>query len=198
MAIGDLFFALAGKPDPRQQLMQALAGGAAAADTSGTPAPAVSTPQAAGMDAGMAAPAAPAAATPSTPEAYKSPPDLSKLYMDLLKREDANRQIDRGIGLIGAAFAHPEHKASILSAMGVGSGGSGSGERSGGDLLSSVVSLEKLQNGLMAQAQMRAALPSIAKRYNMDIDTVKYLFNSGKLDDVINELQKPNKQIVKD
>jgi len=182
MEIGDFIFKMMGQEDPRQALLAAAAGG-------GTPdalQPAGSTPAAVGTGAGTAAPA--------QAQAYTTPPDLMNLYTKLSDRERKNSLIDRGIGLIGASLAQEQNRAGILNAFsGGGRSGSGGGAM---DTISSIMDFAAKNQALQAKAAQRAALPAIAKQYGLDLATAQYLFDSGKLDSVIAEAEKPNKQIV--
>lgn len=194
--IADLLFSLTGNKDPRQQLMEAAAMAAQPTmDTSATPQATGATP---GAPTGQ--PGTGGAGTPSTApvaQAYQSPPDLVDLYSKLADREDQSRSFDRGLGLIGSAFAQEQNRPAILQAFGVGDGG-GQASRMA-DPLSIIGGITKLRNdqiALQRQAQLRAAVPSIAKRYNLDPDTASYLFESGQLGDVVKEAQKPNNEIV--
>lgn len=182
MEIGDLIFKMMGQEDPRQALMAQAAGGG----TSATPAPAGSTSPGVGTDPGTAAPA--------QPQAYTSPPDLMNLYTKLTDRERKNSMIDRGIGLIGASLAQEQNRAGILNAF--SGGGSGSGGGSSGDILTKMLDFSSKNQAIQQKAAMRASLPAIAKQYGLDIATAQYLFDTGKLDSVIAEAEKPNKQIV--
>ncbi|QIG66094.1 hypothetical protein PQB35_gp38 [Ochrobactrum phage vB_OspP_OH] len=177
-SIGDMIFNLMGREDPRSKLLAA----ASAPPTGGTYAQPAATP--AGTDAPQQQPVA---------QAYQSPPDLAKLYTEVLDRERSNQMIDRGIGLIGASLAFPENRPGIMAAFG---GGGGSGTGSAASMLEQVMNVQKTNQAIQQMAATRAALPSIAQRYGLDMATAQYLLNSGKLDSVIAEAEKPNKQIV--
>jgi hypothetical protein len=183
MAIGDLIFQLAGQKNPRDELLAALAGGGAQA----TPAMGAGTPGGGGTD--------PATAAPAQPQAYQSPPELIDLYSQLLKRQDANAQIDRGVGLIGASLAQEQNRPGILAAF--GADGSGTQATDPASAINNIMKLREGQVSMAQQAAQRAALPSIAERYGLDLATAQYLFDTGKLDAVIAEAEKPNNEIVK-
>lgn len=195
-SIGDLIWQMAGKEDPRTALMASVAGGG----TSGTPGPAGDTSGAAGM--GGDDPATAGTSTAPTPESLKSTPDMVDLYTQLAEKDQFNHSINTGIGLILSSMAYDENKASIQDAFGVG-GGSGSDTLSGGggsdslDFMSKMMKIRGDQAALSRQAAHRAALPSIAKQYGLDLATAQYLFDTGKLDAIIQEAEKPNKEIVK-
>lgn len=180
-SIYDLLASALGQPDPRQELVQAMAGGAS---TPGTPQPADPTQAAGGTGAGTTA--------PPQPQVYQSPPQLVQLYSDLLKRSDMSTSFDRGLGLIGASLAHPENRDSILRAF----GGDSNAEPT--SLVNNLLALRANQTAATTKAAQRAALPAIASKYGLDIATAQYLFDTGKLDSVIAEAEKPDNQIVTD
>lgn len=194
--IGDLIMQMMGKQDPRDALMAALAGGG----TPGAPVAAGATPDAGGTDPGTAAPAAPGAAPPpdQTPEAYKSPPQLMQLYSDLLKRQDINAGINRGVGLIGASLAQEKNRAGILDAFGVGSGGEMTGMSDPSALVNNMLAMRANQTAAATKAAQRASVPAIAKQLGIPDETALFLFDSGKLDQVVAEAQKPDNQIIQD
>lgn len=193
--IGDLIWQMAGKEDPRAALMASVAGGG----TSGTPGPASDTSGAAGI--GGDDPATAGTSTAPTPESLKSTPDMVDLYTQLADKEAFNHSINTGIGLILSSMAYDENKDSIEQAF-IG-GGSGSDSLSGGggtdalDFVSKTMKLRQDQAALAQTAAHRAALPAIAKQYGIDLATAQYLFDTGKLDTIIQEAEKPNKEITK-
>lgn len=188
MAFGDAILNLIGNKDPRLALLTAMQGG-----TPATPDAAGATPAGVGMAGGGAAPAQPA--PPPQPAVYQSPPELMQLYTQLLDRQRKASMIDRGIGMIGASLAFPENRAGIMQAFG-GGGGSGGGAEDPMTFIQGITQFQQQQMQLQQKAAMRAALPAIANQYGIDLQTAQYLFDTGKLDSVIAEAEKPNKQIV--
>lgn len=193
---GDAILNMLGNEDPRRKIMDQLLGSTAGAPAQ--PPAGGATPAAAGTGAGTTAPASPAA-QPTAPaqeprsDVYNSPPDLSALYSDLMKREEKSRRIDTGIGLIAAGLAHPENRAGIMQMM---SGGGGGGS-SGGDMLESIMGMRTQQAELASKAQQRAMVPGIAQRMGIDPQTAMMLFEQGKLADVISgQLDPENTQVV--
>lgn len=176
MAIGDLIFQLMGQQDPRTALLQAAQGGA--------------QPQATPPAAGTGAPAA-APSQPPQPQAYQSPPQVMELYMNLMKRQEQNRQIDRGIGLIGSSLAFEENRPGIMAAFMGDSGGADPAS-----LVNTMLEFQSKQGAMAQKAAQRATVPSIAAKYGLDVATAQYLFDTGKLDSVIAEAEKPDNQIV--
>lgn len=187
--IGDLIFQLMGKQDPRDAIVAAMAGGG----TQGAPAGVGDTPAAGGTGGPGGAPV-----PDQTPEVYKSPPDLVSLYSDLLKRQDIDAGINRGVGLIGASLAQEQNRSGILDAFGVGSGGNMGGTQDAGGLVNNLLSLRAGQTAAATKAAMRASVPAIAKQLGIDDETAMFLFDSGKLDSVVQEAQKPDNQIITD
>lgn len=169
-----------GQEDPRKLALQQLVG------STSTPALAAGTQDAAGQGAATTAPAA-----PPQPEAYRSPPQLVDLYTKLMDRQRKETMIDRGIGMIGASLAQEQNRASIMDAF---SGGSNGTEPM--DMITSIMSAQQEQNKLAQKAAQRASVPAIAAQYGLDVATAQYLFDTGKLDSVIAEAEKPDRQIV--
>lgn len=178
--LGDLIFQLMGKPDPRQELLAAVGGG-------GT----LATPPAAG-DTSAAAAGGGGTAAPQQPAVYQSPPQLVDLYAQLIDRSERNANINRGVGLIGASLAQEANRPAILRAF---AGDSGPDPTT---LLNNVMSLQKNAIATQSRATQLAALPEIAAKYGLDLQTAKYLYDTGKLDEVISEAEKPDNQLIQD
>lgn len=183
-SIGDFLFSMMGKEDPRDALLAATA-----PQQASTPAGGGAYAAGADQQGGTAAPQLAPQAT-----AYQSPPDLVSLYAKVMDREGANRMIDRGVGLIGASLAQDQNRASILNAFGVGSSGTSHSAQSAGGLFDTIANMNKQRATLESQAAQRAALPMIAQRYGLDMATAQYLMDTGKLEDVIKDAEKPNRQ----
>jgi hypothetical protein len=131
---------------------------------------------------GIAAPA------PAAPGAAPAPPDLGTLYTKLLDQQRSDKYMDRGATLIAAGFAQPQNRQTLISSAFGGGGG-------GDSAASTLQVLQKLQAEQQAKAAklaMKARLPALAKQYGLDMDTVNFLFESGKLDETINTLAQPN------
>lgn len=180
--IGDMLLNMLGNKDPKEALVaQALGAGGGAAGTGTAPV------GGAGTDAAGAQP---------QPSTYSSPPELMELYTQLMDRSRKASMVDRGIGLLGGAFAQPENRAGIMAAF---SGGSGGGDGGGDDpmtLIKSITEMRATNAALAQKAAMRATLPAIAKEHGIDLQTAQYLFDTGKLDSVLQDAMKPDKQIV--
>lgn len=182
MSLGESILGLLGTKDPRTALLQAAMGASGVQYAGG-----------AGGGAGAAAPAAAGGAgaqapqAAQQPEAYKSPEELTKMYQDLVNYNSRVQNIDRGIGMIGASLAQEENRKNIMEAFGGGSGPTNVDPSSIAEL---AVNMQKQQQAAKSRAAMLASLPTIADRYGMDLETAKYLFDSGQLDDVIKEKEK--------
>jgi hypothetical protein len=156
------------------------------------PAPAggVRTPEPMGGGTATMAPPPPAAAPAGpAPGTAGSPPDMTQLYQKLLDQQRSDKYIDKGAALIAAGFAQPQNRAAILNSVGNGGGG---GDTSPGSALQTILSLQKDQQAKATRLQQQARLPAIARRYGLDMDTVNYLFETGKLDETINSLAQPD------
>ena len=197
MSVGASFLDLLGRDDPRKALLQAVAGanqpagGAQYADPAAGGAGTTATAQAGG--AGVQPPAAEAT---QPLESFKSPPDLSKLYDDLLKYNSAESNINRGFGLIGSSISQDANRADTLGAF---AGDRPESDRIGvGDMATTIMELNKANIARQQRAATLASLPAIAQRYGLSLETARYLFDTGQLDKVISEEEKPNNEIVKD
>lgn len=182
--IGDLIFQLMGQQDPQQVLTAALgtqrAGG-------GTQAPAGVGPATTIAGGGQDQPAVPAQpAQPAQPDAYTTPPDIGALYERLLDRQSRNDGIDRGLTMIaGGLTRNDQHRREIMAGM--------PQQQAQQDPLISAGRLMALQQGqqeLARKAAARANLPLIAKRYNLDLNTATYLYDTGQLDNIIQDAEK--------
>lgn len=182
--LGDLIYQLAGKPDPRQQLLQYLQGGAPAP----TPQAGDRTSVAASTDPGTTPPQ-----DPQQPAAYTSPPQLMELYMNLLDRQERNESLNQGIGMVAASLAQDGNRQAILQATGNSGGGS---QLDISSLFNNLLAMQQNQIQLQQRAAQRAAVPHIARRYGLDLQTAYHLFDTGELDKVIAEAEKPDNQIV--
>lgn len=190
--IGDMLFSLMGKEDPKMALMKQVMGAGAV-----QPQPVAAPQPVAGGGTGTAAAGAGATTTPAAPPqpaAYTSPPQLMDLYAQLMERQRKSDLIDRGVGLLASSFAQPENKAAILQATGAGSGGSGQDDPM--SFLKGVMDFQANNQALAQKAAMRAAIPAIAKENGIDVATAQYLFDTGKLDSVIQDIRKPDSQVV--
>jgi hypothetical protein len=183
-SIGDLLLNMMGKPDPRAALMASAMGGAPPAQPGGG-----DTPAGAGTQPG--APAAPP--VPQEAQVYQSPSQLFDLYTQLVERQENSREINRGIGLIGASLAHPENRAGIMAAFNGAGGGTNPGT-----MINSLIDFQTKSAALSQKAQQRTAVPALAKQYGLDPETALFLFDSGNLDTTIADLAKGKKQVTKD
>lgn len=181
-SIGDLLLNMMGKPDPRAALMASAMGVPPAGQPGGG-----DTPAGAGTQPG--APAAPP--VPQEAQVYQSPSQLFDLYTQLVERQENSREINRGIGLIGASLAHPENRAGIMAAFNGAGGGTNPGA-----MINSLIEFQTKSAALSQKAQQRTAVPALAKQYGLDPQTALFLFDSGNLDTTIAELAKGDKQIV--
>lgn len=191
-SVGDAILSMMGQKDPRQQIIEQMMGGGGANPYPN--APVISDPNDPRAVPGVDPTAT--GAVPPQPDAYTSPPDLMQLYSSLIERSENASQMNRGLGLMGSALAQPENREGIEAAFGIGGGGGSGAMGNANDFLTNIMALKANSAALQSKAASRAALPAIAEQYGLDIKTAQYLFDSGKLDSVIQDLEKPNKQIV--
>lgn len=182
MGVGESLLGLFGSKDPRTALLQSVM----QQDAAATGAPYATTPAPAG---GASAPAAADAAS-AQPSALQTPPDLSAMYQDLVKYDQRASNINRGFGLIGSAISQDANRGDTLRAF---VGDRPETDRIGINEIATVASnLNKARLAAQIRAAQLAALPAVAKRYGIDMETARYLMESGKLDEIAANAEKPN------
>jgi len=178
--IGELLLGLTGAANPRERLLATMGrGGAAGATQAPAGAPA-------GTDPAAPAGAAPQGAPPQ-PEAYQSPPDLASLYTEMASYGKRSDGIDRSVNtLLSGLSTKDSHRRELLAAANsIPQSGSNPEEAVG-----NVMKLRTMQSELAQKAAARANLPTIAKKYGLDLNTATYLYDTGKLEDVIAQAEK--------
>lgn len=197
MSVGARLLDLTGSGDPREKLLSAILGasGAATPPASGGAGGAQYAGGGAGAGGATApAPAAPAGA-PAGPTGFESPPDFANIYAEMLKYQSKAQSIDRGFGLIGSAISQDGNREATLSAF-TGGNGSGVGVPDPSAIASTAMELQKANIARQQRAAMLASLPMIARKYGLDLETAKMLYEQGKLEEVIAEREKPNVELV--
>lgn len=194
MAVGSSLLSLLGNKDPREALLQAVVQGSAAAQQPQGGAPYAAQP-AGGGGATAPTPAPAAGVQASQPaDALASPPDLAKMFQDIISYDSRARNIDRGFGLIGSAVSQDGNRGDTLRAF-TGDAGLEGGVPSLGGVAELAMGMQAAQLKAKQRAAMMAALPSIAKRYNLDLETAQYLYDTGELDALIKEAEKPANEL---
>lgn len=205
MTVGASFLNLLGREDPRKALLQALASGGQAqgaapqagggvpyADAQAGGGATAPTP---GTDASSQSPQ-PQVETAQNVEAFKSPPDLSALFNDVLKRSSQESAMNTGLGLLGSSISQDENRSDTLKAFTGQDTGEGSMQNIGG-MAGTIMEMNKAAIAQKQRAATLASLPAIAQRYGLTMEAATYLFNTGQLDKVIAEEEKPNNEIFK-
>lgn len=201
MAIGDLLFSLMGRPNPQQQLAQAFNQFPGQAGSRSGPVPGPGAGAAApglaqaggGAQAGAPPPQQPQPEQqqPPQPQAYQTPPDLGQIYLNLMQRQQANAQINTGLGLLAGAFSHNQNdRSNMISAM------SGLNQNMGNPT-EQVGALAQLQQTVWQRQMMMAQmqhLPEIAKQLGITPEMATGLFYSGKLGDVMQNISQSQYQ----
>jgi hypothetical protein len=196
MSVGASLLGLLGNKDPREALLQAVAGtGTATQPQGGAPyaAPAGTDPGTTGATSQQGSGVQ--ASQPA--DALMSPPDLAKLYQDVLTYDRKASNMDRGLALIGSSISQDGNRQNTMDAI-LGQSGAGFGNQGFSGMVDVVQGINKQNLARQQRAAMLARLPSIARQYGLDLDTAQYLYDSGKLDSVISELEKPNAKLEKD
>ena len=190
MSIFDTIMALTGRKDPVEKMKDAIMrqGGGA----SGIP-----NVQPGGDAGGQAVPGTDPNTTQSTqqapiPNAYKSPPDLSQMYLELTERDRNAREMDQGMTLIAAGLARDENRNRIMSTY--DQGGSQSMDSS---MFTAINAAQEAQQAALMKNQMRLALPAIAKQYGWSTEAVNMMFEAGTLEEAIKQASQPHYVEVK-
>lgn len=192
MTIGTSILSLMGRRDPRERLLQ-VAQPAAATQQDGAQYPAAAEPEGgvyatqASRDAAAAQPQQPV--NPPEAEAYTSPSELMGMYKELLDYQSKANNVDRGIALLGSAFAHPENRANIMQAFSPGQD-AGLSSMDPIAIQKGIMELRSAEEARTQRAAMLAQLPMIAKKYGIDEATAAMLFQNEQLDDFVAEREK--------
>lgn len=184
MSMGTSILNLIGRPDPRDKLMRVLAGDGTATPPAEVQYPATGEPEG-GVYATPEGVANPVRTQQPQPEAYTSPDDLMGMYKELLDYQSRTANVDRGVALLGSAFAHPENRANIMNAF-----GGGQDQSAAPDPMAFAKTITDMRSAEVARTQkaaMMAQLPAIAKKYGIDEATAQLLFQNNQLDEFVNK-----------
>lgn len=197
MSAGASLLTLLGNKDPRAELLRALGGGAAGVGAAGGADPyAAQQAAGAGTDAQPAADSSGVQAMAESPDGYKSPPDLADLYQGLLKFNNKSANIDRGLGLIGSSISRDGNREATMSAF---TGENAPNASAGMDeIAKSILEMNKMQAAQAQKAAAMASLPAIAEQYGLSLEAARYLMQTGELENVMKEAEKPNRELRED
>ena len=175
---GDTAYDLLGFTDPRKKLAAAMnPNPLAGANAKPPPSQFQPTMAMGGEGPDQQQPPAP----PPQPQAYTSGPDFSKMYLDMLNRQEGSDAIDRGMGLLFAGFAHPNDRAGMVNAM------SSSSSRDPGSMIAEMQTAQLQQGKIDSRAQLLQHAPELAQQLGMPLAQVIASINSGAMDDIIKE-----------
>jgi hypothetical protein len=177
---GDTAYDLLGFTDPRKKLMASIAAPQGAAPAPVPPNKFQPTMAQGGMGPDQQNPPP----APPQPQSYTSAPDFSKMYLDMLNRQEGSDAVDRGMGLLFAGFAQPQDRAGMVNAMSAGS------RTDPGSMINEMQKAQLDQGKIEARAQMLAHAPELAIQLKMPVQQVIAAINSGAMDDIIKENQK--------
>jgi hypothetical protein len=124
-------------------------------------------------------------------DAYKSPPDLSQMYLDMMNKTMRAQQFDKGATLIAAGLAQDQNKGNLIdmaSQQGSATGQSG--------MFSTIYELQTKAAEAAQKQALRARLPSIAKAHGLSIEDVEVMFEGGQLEEFLKEAANPETQVV--
>jgi hypothetical protein len=189
----DLIMGAAGRPDPSMQMMASLgqAPGQPGSNTGPIPGapPAPGAPPSGGPPPPSAAAGGPPAGpegsgapqgpppAPPQPQAYTSPPDLMRMYMQMAQRSQANESFNRGIGMMAAAFARPGDRQMMHNSK--------HGQtQDPGELLGNIMKLQQYGQQQQQYQAMQAAAPGLAQQLGVPLSTAQAIIASGKYGDV--------------
>jgi len=138
-------------------------------------------------------PAPTGAATPVTnptpasesPKATQSPPDLANMYIQLMKDNKNAAALDSGAHLIAAGFSPYMASRVALIQGSTHAGGAAGHQMTAADL----INLQKQQQANKDMLQRRAMLGGLAKQYGLSPEAAFALESSGKMDELIKELE---------
>ena len=128
---------------------------------------------------------------PAQSTAYQSPPDLANMYLKMMEDSRHAAAMDTGMTLIAAGLTPNLATRQTL----IDAASSGSGAKSTLDM-QDLINLQKMQTEEAAAANRKAQLPGLAKKYGLDDATVKYLDETGQLDEVVSEMANPDTEVV--
>lgn len=128
-----------------------------------------------------------------TSEAYKSPPDLSKMYVDMMQSTLRQQQLDRGLTLIAAGLAQDQNKGRLIE---LASQSGGSSDGSGNTMFKTLFELQEKAAASARRDQMRSALPGIAKAHGLSLQDVQVMFENDTLDEFLKDAANPETEVV--
>lgn len=143
--------------------------------------------------AGAGGLAAPQGGAPAAPGMGQAPPDMTSLYTKLLADQKKDRDIDRGFTLLAAGLGPKSSRPALIQAgMQMGT----SGDQAPSSQIEMLMKIDAAKQAAAMKAQQAARLPFIAKQYGLPMETVSYLNDSGKLNEVLAEIAKPHTQVT--
>lgn len=129
----------------------------------------------------------------ATPAALKSPPDLSNMYIELMKKNQNAAALDSGLTLMAAGLSNNlATRAALINASHSGSSGRGAGNITSAD----IINLQKQEQANRDMLLRRSMLGGLAKQYGLSPEAATALETSGKLDEVIVHREKENLTLV--
>jgi hypothetical protein len=94
------------------------------------------------------------------PDAYKTPPDLSQMYIDYMKSTQRQHAFDSGATLIAAGLAQDQNKQKLID---LASSEETTGATGQGDMFKTMFELQTKAADEARKQAMRTQLPAIAK-----------------------------------
>ena len=177
-SILDLIQAAAGHPDPAMQIQARLGqapgmpGGPGPQPLAGQPSPQPGPAGPGGPPGASGGPPSPGGPQPPNgppggqqqppqPQAYQTPPDLGSMFVQLMQRQQANEQFNRGMGMLAAGFAAPRDRETMIGAMSNQSGDPG-------ELMGNLMKLQQYNIQQQQMAAYRQAVPGMLEKAGLD------------------------------
>jgi len=175
MNIAEIIAAITGGQNPNDAIMNAQG----ALPPGGSPQAAAPPGPPPGAPQGIPTPVTNPIPDGKAPQAYQSPPDLSNMYLELMRKSQNAAALDGAVNMAAAAFSkYPENRASLLRGVGAGSG-------AGGITSSDLINLQKQDQANRDSLVLQQALPSLIKQYKFTPAQIESLRVTGQLGDVL-------------
>jgi hypothetical protein len=127
------------------------------------------------------------------PDAYKTPPDLSQMYLDYMQSTQRQNMFNSGATLIAAGLAQDQNKQKLID---LASSEQTAGATGQGDMFKTMFELQTKAADEARKQAMRTQLPAIAKAHGLSLQDVQVMFEGGTLDAFISDAAKPNTVIT--
>lgn len=125
-------------------------------------------------------------------DAYKSPPDLSQMYLDMMNNTMRQQQFSSAATLIAAGLAQDQNKGKLIELAGQG----GVGATGQGDMFKTIYDLQTKASEAAQKQALRQRLPAIAKAHGISLEDAQVMFEGGSLEEFLKEAASPETEVV--